>query len=373
VIDTLRALSCRASLLALLLGAGCAASGVSADRENAPAFSAGARQTGVGEDDDVERLRELYLRRLQENITADYPVGPGDLIEVSVPAIDELRDRTVRVAGDGTFSLPFVGKTQAAGLTEEELKQKLTEQLKQYMYSPRVIVFVKEYRSRQVAVLGAVGRPGVYNLSTGADTIMDMLSLAGGIAPAADPKIYLMPAEPVDKAKSAQIVATLPSHVVLQDPALRILKRTEPIMIDVKQLSFGGNHQYLSLQVRPGDVIMVPGGGQVLVEGWVEKPGAYPMTPGLTVVGAVAAAGGKMYPADVNQVKVVRAAKGGTKTVMIADLEKIKRGDAPDVPLEGGDIVEVLAVNSKLIAYGLYRLFSTVVNVGVGGTIPIVK
>ena len=45
-------------------------------------------------------------------------------------------------------------------------------------------------------------------------------------------------------------------------------------------------------------MIMVPGGGQVLVEGWVEKPGAYPVSPGLTVAGVVVQAGGPMYPAE---------------------------------------------------------------------------
>ena len=67
------------------------------------------------------------------------------------------------------------------------------------MYSPRVIVFVKEYRSRQVAVLGAVTKPGLYSITNGADTLLDVISQAGGIAPGADPKIYLIPAEPAEK------------------------------------------------------------------------------------------------------------------------------------------------------------------------------
>ena len=80
------------------------------------------------------------------------------------------------------------------GLTEAELRQSLSERLKQYMLKPRVVVFVKEYHSRQVAVLGAVVRPGLYNLTSGGDTLLDVISQAGGIAPGADPKIYLIPA-----------------------------------------------------------------------------------------------------------------------------------------------------------------------------------
>jgi polysaccharide export outer membrane protein len=321
----------------------------------------------------VQKLADLWLKRSKETAHADFPVGAGDILEISVPAIEELRTRTVRISGDGTIALPFVGKLKAAGLTEEQLQQGLVERLKEYMHSPRVIVFVKEYRSRQVAVLGAVARPGLYTVTNGADTLMDLLSQAGGIAPGADPKLYFIPAEPAESDRGTQIASSLPQNILQQDPALLILKRTEPILIDVKQLSFGGNQQYLSLQVRPGDVIMVPGGGQVMVEGWVEKPGAYPVTPGLTVAGAVIAAGGQLYPADPNAVKVIRPDRGGNKTVLLADLEKIKHGDAPDIPLQSGDIIDVAAQTSKLVPYGFYHFFKTMVNIGVGANIPLIK
>jgi polysaccharide export outer membrane protein len=327
-----------------------------------------------GDKSDLEKLAALWLKRSQEKASSDFPIGVGDVVEISVPAIEELRNRTVRISGDGTITLPFMGKVDAAGLTEEELRQTITERLKQYMYSPRVIVFVKEYRSRQVAVLGSVVRPGLYSVGSGADTLLDVLSQAGGIAPAADPKIYLIPAEPAEKnGRAIDVASLLPESVLQHDPAPLILKRTEPILIDLKQLSFGGNQQYMSVQIRPGDVIMVPGGGQVLVEGWVEKPGAYPVSPGLTVAGVVVQAGGPMFPADVNAVKVIRADKSGNKTFIVTDLQKIKRGETSDITLQGGDIVEVSSETSKLTLWGLYRFFTTVVNIGVGGNLPMFK
>jgi polysaccharide export outer membrane protein len=326
-----------------------------------------------GETSELDKLAILWRTRSQQKTAHDYPVGVGDLLEISVPAIEELRARTVRISGDGSISLPFVGKLEASGLTEEELQQKLVDRLKEYMYSPRVIVFVKEYRSRQVAVLGAVVKPGLYGIGSGSDTLLDMISQAGGIAPGADSKIYFIPAEPADSAHATQIASAMPESLLRQEAAPLILKRTDPILIDLKQLSFGGNQQYLSLAVRPGDVIMVPGGGQVLVEGWVERPGAYSMSPGLTVAGVVIQAGGQLFPADANAVKVIRAEKGGTKSFIVADLEKIKGGESPDITLQGGDIVEVSAQTAKLIPYGLYRFFSTIVSVGVGATVPVVR
>jgi len=322
---------------------------------------------------DLEKLARLWEKRSHEPSGGDYPVGAGDVIEISVPAIEELRSRTVRLGGDGTISLPYIGKMEASGLTEEELQIRIAERLKQYMYNPKVIVFVKEYRSRQVAVLGAVGRPGMYNLSSGSETLLDLLTQAGGIAPGADPKLYFIPAEPAEKGKAAQIVASLPAAVLAQDPAPMILKRTDPILIDIKQLAFGGTQQYLSIGARPGDVIMVPGGGQVLVEGWVEKPGAYPISPGLTVTGAVVQAGGPLYPADVTNVKVIRTERSGARTTIVTDLQKIKRGETNDIALQGGDIVELGYESGKLMAYGVYKFFATAVNIGIGGQVPIFK
>ena len=118
---------------------------------------------------------------------------------------------------------------------------------------------------------------------------------------------------------------------------------------------------------------MVPGGGQVLVEGWVEKPGAYTISTGLTVTGVVAAAGGPLFPADTVGVKVIRADRGGDKKTIIIDLEKIKSGKEQDIALQGGDIVEVASSPGKLTLYGLYRFFTTVVNIGVGGTVPFIR
>jgi hypothetical protein len=75
-----------------------------------------------------------------------------------------------------------------------------------------------------------------------------------------------------------------------------------------------------------------------------------------------------MFPADTNNVKIIRAEKGGSKSFIFADLKKIKRGEENDIALQGGDIVEVSAETTKLIPYGLYRFFSSLVSAGVSAT-----
>lgn len=313
---------------------------------------------------DVERLRALWLQRGKSAQLGDYPIGPGDIIEIAVPAMEELRSQTVRVAGDGTITLPFIGKLTASGLTEEELRSAMSLQLRKYMHEPRVATFVKEHRNRQVAVLGSVAKPGVYSLRSDGDTILDLLAQAGGISAGADARIHFIPAELPEGDAYRKLAAALPVQATGTSATTLLLKKTEPIIIDLQELVYGGFQEYLTLNVRPGDVIMVPGGGQILVDGWVTRPGAYNLTPGLTVASVVAAAGGLLYPADASAVKIIRTERGGKKAISYSDLEKVKNGQEPDLPLQGGDLVEVTSANDKLVLYGLYRFFTTVLNVG---------
>jgi polysaccharide export outer membrane protein len=339
----------------------------SAKKESSPAPS----PVDVSKNRDLEKLAKLWKERTQDKTVTDYPIGAGDVLEISVPAIEELRGRVVRVSGDGTISLPFVGKLYVTGMTEEQLREQLAGALKKYMYEPRVGIFVKEYRSRQVAVLGAVFKPGLYSLTSGSDTILDMLSQAGGITSGADPRLYFIPGESVGGEGQVQkIAASLSDPNIKQDPG-GLLSRADPILVDLKELALGGYQHYLSLAVRPGDLIIVPGGGQILVEGWVDKPGAFNVTPGITVTGIVAAAGGLLYPADDTTVRIIRNERGGKRSFLTVDLGKIKNGEAQDVSLQGGDIVEVSATTARLIPYGVYQFFQSIVKVGIGGSIPI--
>ena len=142
------------------------------------------------------------------------------------------------------------------------------------MRNPQVNLFVREFRSRQVAVLGAVQKPGLHNLASGADTIFDMISQAGGMRADAAQRILLIPADPVEPEKAKAIAATLPAQVVSQDPSPLILKDIDPIVVNTSTLLRGGNQAYLGLPARPGDVIVVPGASEALIQGWIEKPGS---------------------------------------------------------------------------------------------------
>ena len=321
---------------------------------------------------DRRRLEQLLQERRRENFASDYPIGAGDVIEVNVAGMEEIRNFSQRVTGEGMISLPFVGVIKAGGLTDKALRAEIRERLEtNYMRNPQVSLFVREFRSRQVAVIGAVQKPGLYSLTGSGDSILSMVSQAGGMTGGFAERILFIPAEAVTGARAQELASALPAHLIQQDPAPLILKDVEPLIIDLAAMNRGGNEIYLSMPVQPGDVIMIPGSGDVLVQGWVEKPGSYKITPGLTVLGVIAAAGGAMYAADTRAVKLIRTGAQGRKTVLVSDLDAIAEGRAPDPPLLEGDVIDIASSGPKAVAYGVYRFFTTIMRVGASVPIPV--
>jgi len=323
------------------------------------------------ENNDLERLARLWQQRKHESATSDYPIGPGDVIEINVAGMEEIKNISERVTGEGTISLPFVGVIDVKGMTDKSLREEIRRRLEQnYMRNPQISLFVREFRSRQVAVIGAVQKPGLYNLASSADTVMSMISQAGGMRTDAAEHILFLPAEPAEPEKAKEIIDSLPVKLMNQNPSPLILKNVEPIVINLDSVNRRGNQMYLNMPAVPGDIVMVPGGGEVLVQGWVEKPGAYKITSGLTILGVMAAAGGTSYPADTGSVELIRTNPQGHKSTFIADLDAIKSGAQPDLPLREGDVINVVSYGPKLFAYGFYRVFTSLVHVGASANIP---
>lgn len=312
------------------------------------------------------RLAQLWSQRTQEVKSADYPLGPGDVLEISVPRMGELESRTVRVSSDGTIALPFAGVVEVQGYIESEVKEELRQRLLKYKRDPQVSLFVREYRSRLVAVAGAVAKPGLYSVASTTETLLDMLSQAGGLTKDAFPQIILLPAEAGGEGRESRLASTasLPLQAKSLEPSFAVTSRTDPLVIDLQRLHKGKEQLYLTLPVRPGDALIIPSGGDVIVGGWVDKPGSYKITPGLTVLGVVTAAGDTLFPADTKAVKVIRTDATGEKNIMSANLQQIARGESPDIALQEGDVIEVNSSTVKLVSYGMYNFFRSVFNFG---------
>ena len=154
--------------------------------------------TGLDPQNNSSNLEQLWKTRIDESSAASvssqsFTLGPGDLLRISVPAIDELKDRRVRVSEQDTIALPLLGTINVSGMTEGDLRQDLLHRLKKYMYQPQVEVFLEHTENREVAVLGSVRRPGRYMLASHNDTIMTMVSHAGGVTEQAASRLIFVP------------------------------------------------------------------------------------------------------------------------------------------------------------------------------------
>lgn len=307
---------------------------------------------------DPARLSSLWQERTRSVAASDFAIGPGDVIQITVPGLAELEQHEVRVSGDGAIELPLVGRVEAAGKTEGELRTEIRDRLEaRYMYNPPVNLFVSEYRSRLVGVIGAVANPGFYPLASASDTLLDAIALAGGMNALAAPRIQLIPASP-DAANAA--VPALPDIQALTEGA----GRERAFVIELASIDEGA--PFLNLPARPGDVIVILERGEVMVNGWVLSPGPYPITPSLTVLGAVAAAGGPHWAAKRRDVRLIRSTKNGSNVTLEADLDEISVGERPDINVEAGDVIRVPYTWYKAAATGVYRFIVTVFSIGFG-------
>jgi polysaccharide biosynthesis/export protein len=119
-------------------------------------------------------------------VPADYVIGPDDVLSVLFWRNQEISG-DVAVRPDGLISLPVLNEVHAAGLTPEQLRQKLMQQASKYFEEPNVTIVVKAINSRKVYITGMIGKPGPYSLS-GAMTVVQLIAMAGGLHEFADAK-----------------------------------------------------------------------------------------------------------------------------------------------------------------------------------------
>jgi polysaccharide export outer membrane protein len=228
-----------------------------------------------------------------------YRIGTDDVLVVSVWDQKDL-DQVVFVRPDGKVSLALVGEVQAGGLTVVELGAQLTRMYAQTVKGAAVTVSVREIRSRPVYFIGGVVRPGPMQLTQDL-TLLQALSAAGGPVPSAD-------------LESAWV-----------------LRGQEPIPINLlKMIQKRDVSQNMRLQ--PGDTIVVPNAELVYIHGEVKVPGQIKFTKDLTIVTAIAAAGGFTPAASENKVRVLRG-EGPKREVL-----KVKVSDIVSDPSESADV-----------------------------------
>lgn len=280
---------------------------------------------------------------------SDYQLGPGDLIEIKVFGVDDF-NQTVRISSSGSISLPFLGKIVVAGLTGAQLEETLTQLMNdnKLIRDPQVSVFVKEFRSQPVYVLGAVNNPGQYMISQQLNLI-DVIAMAGGLDLTRADDYALFHRRTGDSPEAGNGS----SHSARSAAG----GTSEPIKIDLKDLLENGNLA-LNFPVQGGDVIHVPEREVELfyVIGEVGRPGAYQMPTKeerVLVSQALAWAGGPQTTAKMSKGILVRYDERGGRQELAVDFGAILKGEKPDFPVEPQDVIFIPGSKFKTIGYGL--------------------
>jgi polysaccharide export outer membrane protein len=270
----------------------------------------------------------------------DYLLGPEDVLEIMVLLSPEL-ERTIRIGLDGYISYPLIGKVFATGLTSYELEQKIAELLgEKYLKEPQVSVLVTQYKSRWAAVIGGVEAPGVYSLTKSVNTLVELLSRAGGLSKGeqrlAAHKLYVIPArqrlqQRGDKGRQGESVG---------DPAI--------YTISVHELLETGQPE-LNIEILSGDIIYVPTTEFYFVSGEVERPGAYALKKKMTVLQALSEAGSFTDIASLKDAKVTKRLPDGREVTLTVNFKDIINGNAEDIPIDGGDILYVGKSTLKVV------------------------
>jgi polysaccharide export outer membrane protein len=247
----------------------------------------------------------------------EHPVGAEDLLEISVFEIPEL-NRIVRVSEKGTISLPLLGEMEVKGLTAMQLEDHLREALSQkYVQNPQVSVFVREFGSKKVSVIGAVGKPGVYQM-LGPRTLLQVLSEAGGLEKEVGSHLF--------------VIRNIAGGA------------TDAIPVKISDLLMNRDSE-LNLAINPGDVISVPMDRPVYVyvDGAVKTPGRLEEVASrpISLLQAIAKAGGVTERANLKAIQILRRGIDGTQADLRVSLKKIRQGKDPDPMLEEGDVVVV--------------------------------
>ena len=268
---------------------------------------------------------QAVLQRRDADIAAR--LGPGDELRIAVADVDDIPDRPIRIDAAGQIDLPLIGTLQAAGLTPEQLREALQSRFAKYVATPQVTVNVTTYESRPVSVLGAVGRPGVYQINS-SKRLTDVLSLAGGPSPEAGSTVVVTRQNTRGELSATGLTAEQSATAnTLRVPLDELTSATRP------------DHNIL---IEPEDVITVPKADIIYVLGNVHKAGGFSLAthPSLTVIQAVTLAEGFSSNAAASHAKILRRVEANAPAREIkVDASRILEGKAPDQPLLANDIL----------------------------------
>jgi len=234
-------------------------------------------------------------------------LGPGDQVKMEVFGRPEM-DTTTYVTEDGTMRIPLAGSVKVAGLSPTEGAQKVEAALRdgQFLVDPHVTLTLTQSKSQRISVLGEVRSPGRYAIESNT-TILDLMAQAGGVNEKASDVVY-----------------------ILRPDSSGTLQR---IPVDLRGTMNSQDAMPAALQtLHTGDSIYVPAASQAYIAGEVRTTGPFRLDTGMTVLQAIARAGGVTERGSTRRVSIKRRDPKGGYTVISAK---------PDDKIQPEDVITV--------------------------------
>jgi polysaccharide export outer membrane protein len=251
-----------------------------------------------------------------------YRIGPGDVLDIRVYNRPQLSREAVRVEGNGMIRMPLVeNDIQASCLTEGELAKEISTRYARYYKNLQVDVFIKEYHSKQVAIIGAVNEQSRFELQRRV-RLLELLTYAKGPSTKAGQTINIVHSSAVSPCKQQTDDAI----------AFSSYKLSDVLQGDPK------SNPYL----EAGDIVTLPEADQVYVVGNVFMPLTIALKEPITLTRAIAMAGGLKQDTKKDKIRILRQEPGTTiRKEITVDLSAIEKKSSEDLALAPNDIIDV--------------------------------
>src|SRR5579859_652828 len=248
-----------------------------------------------------------------------FTLGAGDVLNFSLYGEPTLSQLNVPIGPDGRVSYLEAQDVMAAGLTIDELRSKLDEELAKYRRAPHSIITPVAFNSKKYFLLGSVERAGAFQLDR-PTTIVEAIARARGF-------------ETVVQDRDLVELADLPRAF--------LVRHGRRLPVDFEKLFLQGDLSQ-NIPLAPDDYLFIPPADlkQVFVVGEVLTPGATPYSANLSAVSAIADQGGFTPRAWQQKVLVIRGSLNHPQTFVV-DVKDVLSASTPDFKLEPNDIVYV--------------------------------
>jgi polysaccharide biosynthesis/export protein len=230
---------------------------------------------------------------------ADVPLGPGDVVKISVFGNDDLKLET-RISEAGSITFPLIGEVRVGGLSTGQAETKIADMLDKggFIRSPQVNILVSEMQSQQVSVLGQVNMPGRYPVD-GKRSLTDIIAVAGGLTEEAGDTVVL---------------------VRTRDG------KTTKDKIDMDELMRSSDPSK-NPQLTTGDSVYVERAPRFYIYGEVQKPGSYKLERNMIVLQALSAGGGLSPRGTERGVRIKRRDANGELHVINVKHDDLVKAD----------------------------------------------